>query len=340
MFVRKVQVTGGGTFFVTLPKEWAARVGIKHGGEIALVPSSGGALLVTPRGLKEQNRCSIPLDGRGRVELERDIIAHYIAGFDVIEVRGSRVRSQERRMVREITQGLIGMEILEETQSTVVLHSVVNIRDFPTRQTIHRIFAITLGMLDDGLAAFLSRDGELAQDVIERDSEVDRLVLLIARQFSLLLRDLLSEAEAGMSRYQFLYHHTVADQLERVADHGAKISQAALSLKQDLIAPVAERVKELHQESRDVLVKAVQAFEKPDTALANAVLAGKEDRKGLLELAQLLATEQPENAPPISIVMDSLLRAREYGFNIAEVALDSAVAPFQEGVFPGAEKGA
>jgi phosphate uptake regulator len=326
MFIRKVQVTGGGTFFVTLPKEWAARVGIRQGGEVELVPSPAGPLLVIPKGLRERNRCSIPLDGRGRVELERDIIAHYIAGFDVIEVKGSRVHSQERRMVREITQGLIGMEILEETQFTVVLHSVVDIRDFPTRQTIHRIFDITLGMLDDGVSAFLSRDGELARDVIERDSEVDRLALLIARQFSLLLRDLLSEAEAGMSRFQFLYHHTVADQLERVADHGAKISQAALSLQADLLPPVAERVEGLHRESRTVLVEAVRAFEGSDTDKANTVLAGKEDRKRLLELAQLLATEQPENAPPISIVMDSLLRAREYGFNIAEVALDSAVA--------------
>ena len=35
------------------------------------------------------------------------------------------------------------------------------------------------------------------------------------------------------------------------------------------------------------------------------------------------AEKQPEAAPSISIVIDSLLRIREYAFNIAESALDA-----------------
>ena len=143
MYKRKVQVTGGGTFFVTLPKGWAERAGIHHGGVVSLVPREGGPLLLVPEGLRTRNRCTLSLDGRDRVELEREIIAHYIAGFDVIQISGDRIRPQERRMVREIAQSLIGMEILEETQATVVLHSVVQIQDFPAQQTIHRIFDIT-----------------------------------------------------------------------------------------------------------------------------------------------------------------------------------------------------
>ncbi|HEC63245.1 MAG TPA: phosphate uptake regulator PhoU, partial [Candidatus Acetothermia bacterium] len=121
MYKRKVQLTGGGTFFVTLPKEWATREGVQQGAELSLVPSPSGLLLLIPPGLRGHNRCQVPLDGRSKVELERDIIAHYIAGFDIIQVIGNRVRPQERRMVRGIAQSLIGMEILEETQSTVTL---------------------------------------------------------------------------------------------------------------------------------------------------------------------------------------------------------------------------
>jgi len=325
MYKRKVQVTGGGTYFVTLPKGWAARVGIRHGGVVSLVPSEGGPLLVVPEGLRDHNRCVLPLDGRSRVELQRDIIAHYIAGFDVIRVVGERVRPQERRIVREIAQSLIGIEILEETQSTVVLHSVVNIQDFPAHQTIHRIYDITRAMLEDAIAAFLARDDELARDVVERDGDVDRLVLLVARQFSLLLRDLVTEEEVGLSRFEFLYHHTVADQLERVADHAVKISRAALEVEAPPSPEVRGRVRGLFAEPKEILEGAVRAFEERDTKLANQVLAHKEDRNQLLELAQISAADQPENAYAISIVMDSLLRGREYGFNIAEIALDAAV---------------
>lgn len=234
-------------------------------------------------------------------------------------------------MVREIAQSLIGMEILEETQSEVALHSVVNIQDFPAQQTIHRIFDITRAMLEDAVAAFLAQDGELARDVIERDGDVDRLVLLVARQFSLLLRDLVTEEDIGLSRFAFLHYHTVADQLERVADHGVKISQAALEVEAPLLEAVSERVRGLFFESKTVLEGAVRAFEVRDTGLANEVLARREDRERLLELAQISATDQPENAYAISIVMDSLLRAREYGFNIAEIALDASVAVRPEG---------
>jgi len=326
MYKRKVQVTGGGTYFVTLPKGWAEGTGVGHGVTVTLIPNEVGTLLLVPEGIRARNRCAIPMDDRDRVHLERDVIARYIAGYDVIEVVGKRIRPEQRRQVRQIAQSLVGVEILEETQEKVVLHSVVNVRDFPAQQSIHRIFDITLAMYNDALAAFLARDEELAQDVIERDGDVDRLVLLVARQFSLLLRDLLVEEEVGLSRFQFLHYHTVADQLERVADHGAKISQATLGLKAPLLESITERIQELAAHSREVLVQAVKAFEGRDTTLANQVLSEKEPRGRLLELAQISAADQPENAHSISIVMDSLLRIREYGFNIAEVALDAAVS--------------
>ncbi len=324
-FRRKVQITGGGTFLVTLPKGWADAVGVKQGSTVVLIPNDSGALLLVPTGAREGNRCSLHMEGRGPVELQRDIIARYIAGYDVIEVVGDRIRHEQRRTVREIAQSLVGLEILEESQAAVVLHSVVNMRDFPVGQTIHRIFEITVGMLDDALTAFRTRDEELAQDVAERDGDVDRLVLLVARQFGLLLRDLLVEEEVRLSRFEFHYHQAVADQLERVADHAVKVSRAALALGSELSPGVGSRVGDAHAESRRILAGAVQAFEERDTKLANEVLSQKEQRERLLEWAQGAIREQPVNALPISIVMDSLLRTREYGFNIAETAVDAAV---------------
>jgi phosphate uptake regulator len=325
MYQRRVQITGGGTYLVTLPKEWAEGVGVGQGSTVTLIPNETGTLLLVPEPIRARNRCSIPMDERDPVHVERDIIARYIAGYDQIEVVGERIRPEQRRKVREIAQSLVGVEILEETKEAVVLHSVVNVQDFPAQQSIHRIFDITQACLSDAVGAFLARDEELARDVIERDGDVDRLVLLVARQFSLLLRDLLMEEEVGLSRFQFLHYHTVADQLERVADHAVKISQATLRLRAELLPTIAERIKELGAFSQEVLSQAVQAFEGWDTQLANRVLAKKEEPKRLLELAQISAADQPENAHPVSIVMDSLQRSREYGFNIAEIALDAAV---------------
>lgn len=325
MYQRRVQITGGGTYLVTLPKEWATELGVEQGSTLSLVTTRSGGLLLLPPAVRERNRCEIVMDGKSPVQLLRDIIAHYIAGFEVIEVMGKRIRPEERRTIREIAQSLVGLEILGETQSAVTLTCVADVRDFPVDATIRRIFGITEAMWEDALHAFLSRDEELAQDVIERDGDVDRLVLLVARQFGLLLRDLLLEEEVGRSRQEFWHYQSVADQLERVADHAAKVCRATLALVSPPLPAFGERLKELAQTSQAVIAEAIQAFEERDPARANAVLEGKERPEEVWPWVQAAARDQPENALPLSIAADSLLRIREHGYNIAETALDASV---------------
>jgi len=229
-------------------------------------------------------------------------------------------------MVREISQRLLGLEIFEETHQLIVLHSLVNIKDFPVSKTVDRIFDITEAMLADAVSAFCDHDEELAHDVVERDRDIDRLVMLVARQFSLLLRDLMTEDDCGMSRLQFMHHHEVADQLERVADHAAKLSAAALTTGGPLAAKMAVEIRARAEGSTGILEEAVSAFIERDTDRANHVLDQREQQADAFSAAHATASEtQPEEASAISIALDSLLRIAEYGFNIAENALDAPV---------------
>ncbi|HDI10713.1 MAG TPA: phosphate uptake regulator PhoU [Candidatus Acetothermia bacterium] len=327
MDTRRVQVTGGGTFFVTLPKRWAEGWRIGPGSAVTVVENSSGALLVLPPGLGERNRCELLLPPAvDRERLRRDIISLYIAGYDAIVLRTEHTLAELRRAIREVAQSLIGLEVLEETQHTVVLECFLKVEDFPVERTLRRIQEITLEMLGDAIAAFLRREGALAHDVVERDDDVDRLELVVARQFSLLLRDLLLEDAVGIPKLHFFHHHAVAKQLERIADHAVKISQAALALTAPPKEPIAARIQELFSTTREVVVEGVEAFLARDSARANGVLEQRERGERLFELARISAmADQPEDAHPISIVMDSLLRIREYGYNVAEIALNVSV---------------
>jgi phosphate uptake regulator len=323
---RKVQKTGGSTYFVTLPKQWAEKAGITTGAEIDLVPNDSGALLVVPQSVAESNRCIIDLHDWTFDRLQREIISRYNGGYGIISVRGDRIRPEQRRMVREISQRLLGLEIFEETQQLIVLHSLVNIKDFPVGKTVDRIFDITKAMLADAVTAFCEHDEELAHDVVERDRDIDRLVMLVARQFSLLLRDLMTEDDCGMSRLQFMHHHEVADQLERVADHAAKISEAALAMSRPVVKEVSKEIQARSEGSTHILKEAVSAFIARDTDRANLVLEQREQQSQFFSTARGIVSEkQPEEASAISIALDSLLRIAEYGFNIAENALDAPV---------------
>jgi len=324
MHKRKVQKTGGSTYFVTLPKDWAESVGIKPGVEVTLMPNAAGTLLLVPESLAQVNRCTIELEDWDFDRFQREVISRYIVGYDIIEIRRDRIRPEQRRMMREIAQGLVGLEIFDETQEAVMLQAMVNVRDFPVERTLSRIFDITHAMLHDAVSAFCTHDEELARDVLERDGDIDRLVLLVARQFSLLLRDLLLEEDVGLSRLDFSHYRSVSKQLERVADHAGKISQATLALSNAVQKTAAKDIEQRARDSMSVLGRAVQAFESRNLELANDVLKEKGRAEELFQATRRAASEkQPEAAPSISIVIDSLLRIREYAFNIAESALDA-----------------
>jgi len=324
---RKVQITGGGTYFVTLPKDWAVKHGVGRGSQVTLVENSTGSLLLVPEGIEGSNRVVLSLAGKDEVWIERAIISCYITGFDVIEVNGSRISSVQRRAVRATAQSLVGLEIMEEEQDRIVLHCLVSMRDFAAEATLRRIYSITTAMLRDAVHAFIHKDDELARDVVERDTEADRLTLVMSRELGLLLRDLLLEHDVGMSRLLFHEYHAVAKSLERIGDHAVKVSRAAL----DLTSPPDERttkeIEGLYTAAQAVIEGSVESFMGADITRANEVLAARDRTPELEKRARL--SKGTMQVQPLATIFDSLLRVRDYAFNIAENALNMGVPGFQ-----------
>ncbi len=320
---RKVQITGGGTFFVTLPKEWATGVGIHQGSEVTVVENTTGSLLLVPHDLKSENRVSLSLEGKDAVWIERAIISCYITGFDVIEVDGARISPGQRRAVRQVAQSLVGLEIMDEAQDRIVLHCLVSMRDFAAEATLRRIFAITQAMLRDAVSAFVSLDIDLANDVIERDTEADRLTRVMSRELGLLLRDLLLEKEIGMSRILFHEYHGAAKILERIGDHSVKISRAVAGISGQLSDETITNITTLAADAEAIASRSVEAFLNSDLTEANNALTER-DRTPKWE-EQVRVAKGGKNAPGLATIFDSLLRIRDYAFNIAEAALNMGV---------------
>ena len=58
MDIRRVQVTGGSSFMITLPKEWAESVGLKKNDPVMVVPQPGGGLLLSVGGVQAPPRAT------------------------------------------------------------------------------------------------------------------------------------------------------------------------------------------------------------------------------------------------------------------------------------------
>ena len=327
MDTRKVQLTGGSTYTVSLPKEWADEHGVEAGNEVEF-HREGDALLLAPRPEAERTEGWLDVTGLAGDRLTSAVMTMYVSGFDVIVLEGEQLSPDQRRTIREAVQGLVGVEILKETDDRVVIQDLLDSSELSIHNAVTRMRLIALAMLDDAVTALLEDDDVLARSVIDRDDDIDRLWFAVSRIFRATLRSPRATAELGLPREMCFDYHSSARQLERIADHAAKISQLSTNLE-EIDDDVAAALRDLHEDAADVIDTAMAALLEEDgdrsTQLAH------DARESILELDEhtrrvdeLLRTLDPHEAQSLGLIVDSLSRCADYGGNVAETALQKA----------------
>lgn len=326
MEIRKVQITGGATFMVTLPKEWAEAQKLQAGDPVEIHPQPSGALIVRPHRPAQPSRGVLALNDLKGEALKRAFISMYIAGYDIIEVQGARISSEQLQTIREVTRALVGLGIVDETSSSIVVQNLTHSAELATPKILERIFSISHGMFCDALSALAAYDLSLARNVTARDEDVDQLFLMISRQLRISLRDLLAEDRLKLSRLRLFEIHSVARQLERVADHAVKIAQVTTLLKERLPGKVAEALQRAGDPVAALLRETFEAFQERNAQRAADVMEkGAELEERLLPASRLLRDLEPQAAQWVGIAFDSVRRAKDYSINIAEMALNASV---------------
>ncbi|WP_276302002.1 phosphate uptake regulator PhoU [Halorussus lipolyticus] len=327
METRKVQVTGGSTFTVSIPKDWATENGIEAGDRVEFHPE-GDSLLLSPRTTEDTVEGTVDISDLEGAQLMRTVFTLYVSGFDIINLESTRVTPDQRRTVRDATQGLVGLEVIEETGDRVVLQDLLDSSELSIHNAITRMRLVSATMLQDAVTALVENDDSLATDVIERDDDVDRLWFMVSRVFRSALRNPSTAADIGLPRETCFDYHSSARQLERIADHAAKIGQLGLNLG-EIPDDVAEALEELHAESADIVEMAMDALLEDDGTEATRL--GNEARervRGIDEhtrhVDDLIRKMDAQRAQQLSLVVDSLSRTADYGGNIAETALQKA----------------
>jgi phosphate uptake regulator len=324
---RKVQVTGGSTFTISIPKGWARENGVSAGDEITFYPEEGSLLMTTTRPEEEQ-RGVLDVSDLGGENLRRAVMTMYVSGFDVLELEAGRITSDQRRVVREATQGLVGLEVLEETSERVVIRDLLDSSELSIHNAVQRMRLISLSMLADATEGLVANDEDIARDVMERDDDVDRLWFVVSRIFRSTLRSPRAAVELGLPRETCFDYHSSARQLERIGDHAAKIASHALNMG-EIDEELGEALLALHDDSAEVLEHAMDALfaDESDeaTRLANTA------RESILDIDEhtraideLLRERDAHSAQSIGLVVDSLSRSADYAGNIAETALQKA----------------
>ena len=330
METRKVQLTGGSTYTISLPKRWADEHGIEAGRELSLEPNGDASLVVRATAPRTDRRSTarVGVDGYTHANLQRTVEALYTAGFDEFTLSSSGgFSTAERRAVTAATAKLVGLEVLEETDARIVLTTMLGNDGESVRQSVLQLEYVTVWMHRTAVAAVADADTERAAHVVERDDEADRLFGLVNRQFHRTLRSMQAVEQLGFDRPTMFAYYTTARQLERVADHAERTASVAQRLDDP------ERV-----ESLDDLVEAAHASREVVADAASVLLGGgsvdqaydaftARDRllSDLDPLDRALHDGPASDTYLLGLVLDSVRRTAEYGGNIAEAMVQLSV---------------
>ena len=107
----------------------------------------------------------------------------------------------------------------------------------PFDNTIKRMFVIVKNMHEDAIAALETHNKELAQDVIVRDMDADRLNWLIARQTNMIMQNASLSRKMEISQSLAMHYYMLSRIIERVGDHAVRIAEILYRLS----APISTR---------------------------------------------------------------------------------------------------
>lgn len=327
METRKVQVTGGSTYTVSLPKSWATDNDVSGGSVVEFHPEDD-TLVLTPKQQDEKTEGVLDITGLDGDELTRAVMTMYVSGFDIITLETAQVSPAQRGTIREATHGLVGLEVIGETAERVRLQDLLDSSELSMHNALTRMRLVASSMLSDAVEALLIDDTELAADVVQRDDDLDRLWSMVSRVFRSVLRDPSAAVTIGLDRETSFDYHTSARQLERIGDHATKIASHAETLS----APpddAAKAIDVLHDEAAEIIRMGMDALFEENSETATS-LANKARKRvdGIDDLARAVDDELREldahQAQLLGLIVDSLSRSADYGGNIAETALQTA----------------
>ncbi len=229
MELRKIQKTRGGTFFVTLPKEWAVKNGINQGSVVSASITSDGHLIIDPQYNLEPTPQTIVL--KPSPHLSREIIGKYLLGYDIIRVEPKdRITVEQREAIKETSSRLIGLEIIEEDYNKIVMQCLLEPSALPPEKVLRREHLITSGMFNDALIALIEGDVQLAKNVVSRDNEADRLYFLLVRILRTVIQNPGLSEKLEISPIDCLDYRLTASLVESVGDLSSQIADYATRL--------------------------------------------------------------------------------------------------------------
>jgi phosphate uptake regulator len=328
---RKIQKIGN-TLYISIPKSWANQLLLRQGEKVTLVTQKDGSISIYPKTEDVRPReITLAVDSDDSTQsLKRGIIAAYLDGFDTIELKTeSSFTENQQESVREITNSLFGLEIIEVTNNTMAIECLLK-QKMPIDKTINRIHNVIMSMFGETVSALETKNVNLLKGLTRRTDDFKRLSLVTNRLLrSIILFPRPSQTEEisliDCVDYMQILHITaeITGNLKKFADCIMPIidNQLPQSIMK-IVIEIGKNIKKLYSDS-------IQALLTKDVLLANDILDTFFSPTNLWELCLKVHEKSQVSSlalANIRVVIDSLEQIQQHTHEIANISIDRAEA--------------
>ncbi|MCK5474432.1 MAG: hypothetical protein KAI53_03435 [Candidatus Aenigmarchaeota archaeon] len=336
METRKIQATGGGgTYIVSLPKNWIEKQKIKRKDLLNVFEREDGALIIIPNTQKSKitRTKTISIKEKNSQFTTRKIISAYINGADTIELTGTANWKQRKTLKESAKKMLIGVEITED-KNKMSIQCIIDVSKLSIKKILEKSYNTTNWMYAHAFTAFEEKNTELAEDIIERDSEVDQLVVLAIRQLNSAAMDPAFAELIDISGLDTLYYRAVIDYVEIMADCCVNIASATLKMQNTTIPKdMKEKIIAISKKVNKAYSDVVYAFKNKEIVLANNAIEDAEatekeifsaEGKSMI-LADKRLRDNPEIIGVVAIILENLGYILHLSRSVAELVIDRGI---------------
>lgn len=258
---RRIQLVGGSTYSVSLPKDWVRQNKLKEKDEITFEERTDRTLLVRPNaGLERKaNEISLNLAEFSQV-IDQVIFSVYYQGIENITIFSkSDIGLDDKARIRKAISHMSGTEISYEDKQKIIIKVLLDKSKVNVNQVLQRI-GLIMEQSVKNLAGSLNMN-----EIRVNENEINRLYQLTAKTVSLSLVDSKILESSGIEDIPLTLSYfllakkleNTGDSIKRLAKHLDRKGQNAESQK-EILRFIIERI---NKSIRHVASKKASVFE-------------------------------------------------------------------------------
>lgn len=332
---RKIQVVGGSTITVSLPRRWVKKYNIGRGanqnGEISMRYRPDGSLMLFPSNQKMSSTRRISSHRFGRNvnvdDIKRTIIADFIAGVDTINMRLKEpLELKDMGILQEfVVRSLIGFEIIDEEKKITItnmtqspIYEVNRLLELIKVKSTRMVSRCYMWMTNPSIDK-----KSLISSLENGETELDRLSYHMMRTLQLCILDYWMAEQVNLQLSEVLHWSAVNRSAESATDVALSIARVAPSFEESTEEEkqVLSELSTLGDTLSDLYTRALNAFIKSDYKDSHKILNIQEKHSITRQGKWPVMVKSTDN-PDLVVITRNLDKIGVYIRKIAEATID------------------